>query len=121
MCNSRFCATHQLAVGAEEISRIIDDGTPKVLVCEDQFLDVRDEIKTKVASSLNSLEIGSDSNGSYEALLDSTDRPDQVYEVGAHDPVLILYTGGTTGLSKGLFIPIILYIWECLIKRLQKG
>ena len=34
-------------LAAEEISRIIDDGTPKVLVCEDQFLNVRDEIKTK--------------------------------------------------------------------------
>ena len=88
-------------LAAEEISRIIEDGTPKVLICEDQFLDIWAEIKTKIASSLICVEIGSDSNGSYEALLSQTDRADQIFDVGAHDPVLILYTGGTTGLSKG--------------------
>ena len=102
MCDSRFyCATHQLAVSRRRNIKNCRRRYSKVLVCEDQFLDVWAEIKTKAASSLIGLEIGSDSNGSYEALLNSTDRSDQVSEVGAHDPVLILYTGGTTGLSKG--------------------
>ena len=64
-------------LAAEEISRILEDGTPKVLVCEDQFLDVWAEIKTKIPSSLIGLEIGSGSNGSYEALVNQTDEADR--------------------------------------------
>ena len=74
MCDSRFFAQPiNWRLAAEEISRILEDGTPKVLVCEDQFLDVWAEIKTKSFITI-CLEIGSGSNGSYEALLNQTDE-----------------------------------------------
>lgn len=88
-------------LSAEEIARIIEDGEPSVFLCQDEFLELRDEVRTNIALDINYLEYGSASDGSYEQLLASGSASDPELSVGGHDPVLILYTGGTTGLSKG--------------------
>ncbi len=84
-----------------EIARIIEDGEPSVFVSEREFRDVRDAVRERVTLDVTYLEYGADADGSYEALLTSGSTIPPENDVGGNDPVLILYTGGTTGLSKG--------------------
>lgn len=87
----------------EEIGRILNDGEPCVVVSAAGFRRERDAVREDVPSAKLWLEFGADSDGSYEEFVSAGDatEPAQSAEVGDQDPVLILYTGGTTGLSKG--------------------
>ncbi len=87
-------------LAAPELLRIIEDGEPTALITSTDFRAERVALRRAVE---HSFEIGSDNDGSYEALLASasTDEPLTAEPIGGDDPVLILYTGGTTGLSKG--------------------
>ena len=92
-------------LAAEEISRILLDGEPAAFLCESEFLQERDAVKELLGQNLadlDHLEYGPGSDGSYETLIaNASDAPYVGAEIGNDDPVLILYTGGTTGLSKG--------------------
>ena len=89
-------------LGAKELAKIIVDGEPAAFVSSSEFRDVRDELQSTVDVA-HWLEFGDDSDGSYVALIDgaSDEEPTGSMHVGDNDPVLILYTGGTTGESKG--------------------
>ena len=88
-------------LSAEEITRIIEDGEPSVLICPAEFLDLRNEVRASVQSDLTYLEYGAETDESYEELVTNASAVDPNLDIGGADPVLILYTGGTTGLSKG--------------------
>lgn len=88
-------------LSAEEITRIIDDGEPSVFICQKDFLDLQHEVRATVTSNITYLEYGPETDGSYEALVTQASTEDLHHDIGGADPVLILYTGGTTGLSKG--------------------
>ncbi|SVC97457.1 uncharacterized protein METZ01_LOCUS350311, partial [marine metagenome] len=87
-------------LGLEELTRIIENGEPSILVCSDEYLDMADDL-AEVVSRI--CVFGTNSDGSYEALVaaGSSNEPPTSSSVGGDDPVLILYTGGTTGESKG--------------------
>ncbi|MDE0990559.1 MAG: AMP-binding protein, partial [Pseudomonadales bacterium] len=88
-------------LSAEEITRIIEDGEPSVFICQKEFLDLQHEVRATVTSNITYLEYGPETDGSYEALVTQASTEDLYSDIGGADPVLILYTGGTTGLSKG--------------------
>ena len=86
----------------EELLRILQDGSPSVLVSAPEFRETVAALKERIKID-HYLECETDGDGSFSALVNtgnySTDGSSQ--NAGDHDPVLILYTGGTTGLSKG--------------------
>jgi acyl-CoA synthetase (AMP-forming)/AMP-acid ligase II len=89
-------------LGDEELDRIIKDGQPGALLCSGEYKATVDRLGNRI--SVASVCYFSDSgDGSYDALLDSCsdEEPAASEHIGGDDPVLILYTGGTTGESKG--------------------
>ncbi|MEQ8690279.1 MAG: AMP-binding protein [Pseudomonadales bacterium] len=86
-------------LGLEELGRIIADGEPAMLMCSDEYADMA----AKLSGVPQVRVFGSASDGSYESLLaaGAETEPAQSAAIGDDDPVLILYTGGTTGESKG--------------------
>jgi acyl-CoA synthetase (AMP-forming)/AMP-acid ligase II len=86
----------------EELARILVDGEPGALVVSAEYAALGTNLQNR-SGVAHRLQFGPDSDGSYEALVAAaTDaEPDPQDEVGGDDPVLILYTGGTTGQSKG--------------------
>ncbi|MDP5063732.1 MAG: AMP-binding protein [Haliea sp.] len=89
-------------LGGSELLKIASGGEPVVLLYSAEYGDVAATLATQ-AGIPRSFAFGEGSDGSYEALLSqaSAEEPVQSAAVGDDDPVLILYTGGTTGESKG--------------------
>lgn len=88
-------------LSAEEIARIIEDGEPSVFICQEELLDLGNEVRSCSQADIVYLEYGKETDGSFEKLVKSASAVDPKLDIGGADPVLILYTGGTTGLSKG--------------------
>jgi acyl-CoA synthetase (AMP-forming)/AMP-acid ligase II len=84
-----------------ELERVLRDGAPKVVIAQDEFQDVAVELQRRVDVP-HWLSFGHGSDGSYEDLLAACPGPGAPGpELSADDPVLIIYTGGTSGEPKG--------------------
>lgn len=90
-------------LSAPELKKIVDNGEPRVFICQDKFAAEAASLATMVDSVDHWLQYGADGDGSYERLIESAsaDEPEWSAKIGDEDPVFILYTGGTTGESKG--------------------
>jgi fatty-acyl-CoA synthase len=91
----------------QEIINIIDDARAVMLLYDDSFAEVIESIKSKIKSvkhyACDSEDIESDVNRYEDLILDGSEsEPDIV--VGDDDISSFVYTGGTTGKSKGAIL-----------------
>jgi acyl-CoA synthetase (AMP-forming)/AMP-acid ligase II len=89
-------------LGVTEMARILADGEPTVVITAGEFSAEQQALQQQIDVQFW-LSYGDGGDDSYEQLLAaaSSDEPAASATVGNDDPVLILYTGGTTGDSKG--------------------
>jgi long-chain acyl-CoA synthetase len=89
-------------LGVPELERIVRDGEPAALVTSADFRAERAELERRVDVKLWA-EFGAQSDGSFDDLVaaGADGEPPAAQTTGGDDPTLILYTGGTTGISKG--------------------
>ena len=85
-----------------ELLRLLQDGEPFVLIASAEYRDVAERLceQTEIP---HRFVFADDPEDEYERLLAAASpaEPEAAADVTGQDPVLILYTGGTTGLSKG--------------------
>ncbi len=85
-----------------ELTRLLLDAQPRVVVVAPEWREVAEGLKRGVDVP-HWLEYGPGGDGSYEDLLarSSAEEPVWSSKIDGDDPFFILYTGGTTGESKG--------------------
>ena len=85
-----------------ELAAITRDAAPKAVISAAEWSSVIERLQRNVDVS-NWLQFGDDSDGSLDRLIGSSsdDEPEWSAKVADDDPFFILYTGGTTGQSKG--------------------
>ena len=82
---------------ADELAYIFDNADLKALVVAPEFLDRVDGVRSSAPMLSHVLVIGDD----YEAAL-AAQSPDRDFPLRSNDDLYILYTGGTTGMPKGV-------------------
>jgi len=86
-------------LGVPELARIVRDGSPRAVVFSHELEGAAAELRRQVDVA-HWVEYGG-GEGRYEALLEAASEAPCTDPVTDDDPFLILYTGGTTGESKG--------------------
>ena len=90
-------------LSASEIIKIIENGKPKVMITDSALSNLVSQVQSRSDSVSLWYEYGDTGNGSFESFIEPqrTEQLQLSTYVGGVDPFFILYTGGTTGESKG--------------------
>ena len=88
-------------LAADELERIVHDAGTRVLVSDASLGELASELDRRANIDV-SLRFGAGSDGSYDDYVESgTGVEVELAEPGDDDPILIIYTGGSTGEPKG--------------------
>ena len=111
-------------LAAAELTYILDDCRPKVLIAGSEFADVVDSMRSQLAvGHYVSLE-GVPIDGAWvyeEELAAAAAVQPQWPSLDSDDPACILYTSGTTGRPKGALIPQRQILWNCINTAVSWG
>ena len=104
---------------SEELVYLFNNANAAAVVHGASLASIVDEIEGRVPSLRMRIEVadvfdtGNGASLDYEALIQSADRPQQPFP-RSEDDYLLLYTGGTTGMPKGVMWPHRAFFFACL-------
>lgn len=90
-------------LAAAELERILIDAAPAALIASDEYAETAAPLSELIEQKRFYVFSPTDSGSSYEWLVNSgASAPPRTSDIGGDDPYFILYTGGSSGRSKGV-------------------
>lgn len=103
----------------DDLAYTINDAAPKVLVADGETCGNVDAVAAQLTAPCRRFVIGeSDPDAGFDRLLREP-GPVPAVPVRGSDPAVIIYTGGTTGLPKGVVLPH--FAWICAGYRYREA
>lgn len=92
-----------------DLTYSLNDAAPKILFTDTETASKVDEIERGLTEPPRRFTIGAEGEDGFDAFLQGDLSPPEVEILGS-DPAVIVYTGGTTGLPKGVVLPQLAWI-----------
>lgn len=96
-----------------EVDHIITDCSPKLVLFQEAYREIVDNLPSKPAKLLLQGE------GSFAAKLEQSSQEEYAFTSHENDPVMILYTSGTTGAPKGAILTYKMLFWNSINTTLR--
>ena len=111
-------ASLNVSLASKELCYMISDTGAKLVVIDNEVLDIYLKIRVEVQPGLIEIIWGSRSSESYgflpfETLLDGRNVLPDV-DIAPSDPMAIIYTSGSTSMPKGVLVPHLYYLGAAL-------